>query len=271
MILRKVYTFMLGVAMCWTTSCNNAEQLQGGADNTEASNTETHSGQAPKHNTLSVEEKATGWMLLFDGNSVEHWKGAFNENDSFPEKGWFIEDGNLVVAESGGGESKNGGDIVTRELFGDFEFQVEVKLTPGANSGIKYYVDPAQTPNPGSALGLEFQILDDDLHPDAKMGRDGNRTIGSLYDLITADSSKQPAPIGEWNHCRIVAKNNHIEHWLNGQKVVEYERGGDAYQELVAQSKYKKYDNFAMVRKGHILLQDHGNRVAFRNLKVRRL
>ncbi len=237
----------------------------------EAETTTPAEGAAPQYNMLTAEEEAEGWTLLFDGESVDQWKGAFQEGDNFPEQGWMVDNGLLIVQESGGGESKNGGDIVTRELYDNFELKVDFKLTPGANSGIKYYVDPAQEPNPGSAIGLEYQLLDDDLHPDAKKGRDGNRTIGSLYDLKTASADKPVNPVGEWNTAHIIADNNKIEHWLNGEKVLEYERGSQEYKDLVAISKYKVHDNFGMVNKGHILLQDHGNTVMFRNIKVRKL
>lgn len=219
-------------------------------------------------NQLSAQEKKQGWKLLFDGQSTKGWKGAFL--DQFPAKGWSITNGLLMVEPSDGGESTNGGDIVTTELYANFELLVDFKLSPGANSGIKYFVDPAQPvpSNPRSALGLEFQLLDDERHPDAKLGRDGNRTIGSLYDLITA-KNKQVNAIGEWNTARIISRGKHVEHWLNGKKVLEYERGGPSFMELIRQSKYKDIPGFGLVAEGRILLQDHGNRVYFRNIKIR--
>ena len=219
-------------------------------------------------NTLSDQEKKQGWKLLFDGKTTNGWKGAFK--DAFPEKGWKIEDGSLMVEPSGGAESTNGGDIVTLDLYSNFELSLDFKLTEGANSGIKYFVDPKQPvpANPRSALGLEFQILDDEKHPDAKLGRDGNRTLSSLYDLIRANNRKTKA-IGEWNTAKIISNGKHVEHWLNGSKVLEYERGSEEFMKLIGISKYKDLKGFGLVNEGRILLQDHGDRVYFRNIKIR--
>jgi hypothetical protein len=220
-------------------------------------------------NTLTPTEKKDGWKLLWDGKTTNGWKGAFI--DKFPEKGWKIENGEFIVIKNDGGESTNGGDIITTDYYDNFELTLEAKLTPGANSGVKYFVDPTYLVPKGSAKGLEFQLLDDERHPDAKMGRDGNRTIGSLYDLITADVNKKPSPIGEWNKVRILSKNMKVEHWLNGMKVVDYERGSDKYKELISISKYKDVPEFGMKPKGPILLQDHGDEVHFKNIKLRKL
>ncbi|AEM71791.1 protein of unknown function DUF1080 [Allomuricauda ruestringensis DSM 13258] len=219
-------------------------------------------------NQLTLDEEKNGWKLLWDGETTVGWRGA--RLDDFPEKGWEIKDGVLTVLSSGGEESAAGGDIVTTELYGDFELKVDFKLTEGANSGIKYYVDTDLNKGPGSSIGLEYQILDDERHPDAKLGNhEGSRTVSSLYDLIQADVNKPINPIGEWNTARIVSKDKHVEHWLNGTKVLEYERKSEAYRKLVSESKYVKWPNFGEVDRGHILLQDHGDHVSFKNIKIK--
>jgi uncharacterized protein YcnI len=221
-------------------------------------------------NELTDYEAKNGWKLLFDGKSTNSWVGAYKQ--TFPEKGWVIQDGVLKVQGTDGGESSNFGDIVTKEKFSAFDFAFDFKITEGANSGVKYFVT-LQEKNTGSAIGLEYQILDDERHPDAKMGREGNRTLASLYDLIKAD--KQPRFVkgpGEWNKGRIVVyPDNRVEHYLNGVKVVEYVRGSKEFRDLVAISKYKIWENFGEAPEGHLLLQDHGNEVHFKNLKVKKL
>ena len=218
-------------------------------------------------NTLSAAEKADGWRLLWDGKTTDGWRGARSQD--FPKGGWTIKNGELIVNETGGKEAAAGGDIVTREKFADFELRVDFKMTPGANSGIKIFVDTELNKGAGSSIGPEFQILDDARHPDAKLGRDGNRTLGSLYDLIPAPADKKVKPVGEWNHAEIIAKGKHVEFRLNGVKTVGFERGSQAWRDTVATSKFKNWPAFGELPQGHILLQDHGNKVFFRNLKIR--
>jgi len=207
--------------------------------------------------TLSNKEKKQGWILLFDGKTSDGWKSY--RNRPFPEKGWVIENGALTIDPAG-----KGGDIITEEQFTNFELSIEFRITKGANSGIKYFILP------GSNLGYEFQILDDEVHPDAKLGKDGNRLQGGLYDVIPP-KGKKDKPVGEWNHARIISKGNHVEHWLNGKKVVEFERGSDAFKAMVADSKFKGNESWGTPVSAPVLLQDHGDVVSFRNIKIRRL
>ena len=224
------------------------------------------SDQTP--NTLTAAERAAGWKLLFDGRTMDGWRGAYMEG--LPARGWEVRDGVLSVQESGGGEASFGGDIVTVDEYGDFELALDFRLTAGANSGIKYFVIEELPKTPGSAKGLEYQLLDDAGHPDAKLGIRGNRTCASLYDLIPA-TGKPPVAIGEWNRARIVVKGAHVEHWLNGVKVLAFERGGPEFLAHKAESKFRDIPGFGEYARGHVLLQDHGNRVSFRNIKIRAL
>ncbi len=221
-------------------------------------------------NSLSAYEKANGYKLLFDGKTNAGWVGA--KTGAFPTKGWDVTGQQISVLPSGGAESTNGGDIVTKEEFSAFDLSFEFKLSEGANSGVKYFVTLAEKSS-GSAIGLEYQVLDDAKHPDAKMGRDGNRTLASLYDLMTAKKEARfLRPIGSWNNARLVVyPNNKVEHYLNGVKVLEYTRGSEEFKKLVAISKYKDWTNFGQAPKGRILLQDHGDKVSFRTLKIKNL
>ena len=221
-------------------------------------------------NELSPEEKAQGWKLLFDGKTNQGWVGAYK--NTFPEKGWTITDGILKIEKSDGSESTNFGDIVTTEEFTAFDLAFDFNITEGANSGVKYFVTLSEG-NKGSAIGLEYQILDDALHPDAKMGRDGNRTLSSLYDLIKAEKqSRFVRKPGDWNQGRVVVyPDNKVEHYLNGVKVLEYQRGSQAYRDLVAISKYAVWKQFGEAKQGRILLQDHGDEVRYRNIKIKSL
>ena len=221
-------------------------------------------------NELTDLEKKNGWKLLFDGKTSNGWVGAYK--NTFPEKGWNINDGILTIQKSDGSESNSFGDIVTTEMYSAFDLAFDFKITEGANSGVKYFVTLSEG-NKGSAIGLEYQILDDVKHPDAKQGIDGNRTLASLYDLIKAN--KQPRFVrkpGEWNQGRVVVyPDNRVEHYINGVKVVEYQRGSKEYRDLVAISKYKIWENFGEAKEGKILLQDHGDEVSYKNIKIKPL
>jgi hypothetical protein len=221
-------------------------------------------------NALSAYERQDGWKLLFDGKSSAGWRSA--NAMKFPEKGWQVKDGMISVLPSTGGEAANGGDIITNGQYKAFDMSFDFRMTTGANSGVKYFVTLSEK-TVGSAIGLEYQVLDDAVHPDAKLGRDGNRTLASLYDLITAKKQTRFVhPIGQWNTGRVVVyPNNHVEHYLNGIKVLEYERGSAAYRDLVAISKYKVWKDFGEAPQGHILIQDHGHEVYYRNVKIKEL
>ena len=216
-------------------------------------------------NHISDAERRNGVSFLFDGKDVSQWRGV--HKDVFPAKGWKIEDGSLSVLPSGGG-----GDIVTRKQYGAFMLQFDFKMTEGANSGVKYFVTEGEI-NKEPVLGLEYQILDDDKHPDAKQGVVGNRKLASLYDLIPSLPEKRARrPIGEWNRGMVIVyPDNRVEHWLNGWKVLEYQRGAPYYHALVARSKFVEWPKFGLAEKGYILLQDHGDLVSYRNIKIREL
>jgi sugar phosphate isomerase/epimerase len=224
-----------------------------------------------QNNTLSEQEIAEGWKLLWDGKTTDGWRGA--KIASFPKKGWAIKDGILRVLPNDGKESTNGGDIITTQKYGNFILKVDFKITKGANSGIKYFVDPEMNKGEGSAIGCEFQILDDNNHPDAKLGVKGNRTLGALYDLIPPDRSDPAYKFDEnaFNTAMIIVEGNHVQHYLNGIKVIDYCRNNQEFNALVAYSKYVNWNNFGNLKEGHILLQDHGDEVFFRNIKIKEL
>ena len=245
--MRKIAFAFLTLALC-LSSCGSKESA--------------------KDNSLTRKEKKDGWALLWDGKTTEGWRGA--KLDAFPENGWVVEDGVLKVLAGNGGESTNGGDIITTRTYKNFILKVDFKITEGANSGIKYFVDPTLNKGAGSAIGCEFQILDDLRHPDAKLGVKGNRTLGSLYDLIPAPEDK-PFDINSWNTATVIVEGSHVEHWLNGVKLLEYERNTQEWDALVAYSKYRDWPNFGNYEEGYILLQDHGNEVWFKNIKIKEL
>ena len=224
-------------------------------------------------NTLSSNEKAEGWILLFNGLDFEGWRGLGRE--SIPEGHWTVENGFLKKIPSGDvplqedGQPVEGGDILTEETFVDFDLRFEWKICPGGNSGIKYNVSESMSvsfPPEFAALGFEYQILDDNGHPDAQNG--ANRTAAALYD-ISAPGNKNLKPVGEWNSGRIFFKGNHGEHWLNGQKVLEFDLDTPEMEKRLKASKYSIYEGFGSKRKGHIVIQDHTDAAWYRNIKIK--
>ena len=236
----------------------------------------TQVASADASNTLTAEEKAAGWRLLWDGKTTGGWRSV--KAEIFPASGWVIKDGVLTVLGKRGQEAAGPGDIITRERFSEFELVADFKITSGANSGIKYFVqlnlDPVTGTGAkvatGSAIGCEYQILDDRTHPDAKAGINGNRTLAGLYDLIPPKNKRDNGE-DNWNRAIIKVNGNHVEHWLNGFKTVEYERGNDEWRKLVQTSKFKDVKGFGEATEAYIQLQDHGNHVSFKNIKIREI
>ena len=252
----------LGKNICWKNIRICTENIEEEMWAEEASAKEV----SRLNNKLTDKEIAEGWELLWDGKTTQGWRGA--KLAGFPEKGWTIEDGILKVMKSDGGESTNGGDIVTVNKYRNFELQVDFKITAGANSGIKYFVDTELNKGEGSSIGCEFQILDDKKHPDAKKGVMGNRKLASLYDLIPSPENNGFRG-GFFNTALIKVNGNHVEHWLNNVKVLEYDRNTPMWNALVNYSKYQVWPNFGNAAEGHILLQDHGDEVWFKNIKIK--
>jgi len=207
---------------------------------------------------LTMEEEHEGWKLLFDGKTHSGWSGVYKA--TFPEQGWEIKDGVLTIF------GKKGGDIITERKYGDFDLKIEFRVkVQEANSGIKYYVFERENKK-GQALGLEFQTSNS--HPGTHL----KTALGSVYDILPAkEKNVHPAPSGEWNQVRIVSKDHRVQHWLNGKKILQYRRGGKKFRKGVANSKFKEIENFGEADEGFILLQDHGDEVAFRNIKIREL
>jgi hypothetical protein len=209
-------------------------------------------------NQLTDEEKAAGWKLLFDGKTTQGWRSF--KKQTFPDKGWVVEDGWLHCL------GKHGGDVITDAECNDFELQWEWKQASAGNSGVKYFVIETRK----DALGHEYQMIDDEREPDA-LRANGKRVTASFYDVLAPTTRPNVKPPGEVNSSRIVVKGNHVEHWLNGVKVLEYECGSEKEKAAVAASKFKTTPGFGDKVKGHILLQDHNSEVWFRNVKVRDL
>ena len=258
---------LLGVIF---TSCKDQKDANKDQDNAQIeANSEELEDEAGL-NELSAKEKEEGWELLFDGESTDGWRGY--GKDSFP-KGWVIEDGALKVQGSGAGEAGGGGDIIYKEEIKDFELSLEWKVSEGGNSGIFYLAEEIDG-EPIYTSAPEFQILDNEKHPDARLGKNGNRQSASLYDLIPAEP-QNAKPVGEWNKASIIVYRGTVVHSQNGENVVEYHLWTDKWKEMVADSKFKDWENFLNAggedKQGYIGLQDHGDDVWFRNIKIKKL
>ena len=209
-------------------------------------------------NQLSPAEKAEGWTLLFDGQTTKGWHSF--KRTSFPSKGWAVEDGWLHCL------GKDGGDVLSDMEYDQFDLQWEWKIEPGGNSGLKYFVVESRN----SAIGHEYQMLDDQGNPDGKVAQ-GKHVTASFYDVLKPSTPPPTKPLGEVNRSRVLVRGNHVEHWLNGVKVLEYELGSEAVKAGVAESKFKSVPGFGNRVKAHLLLQDHHSNVWFRNIKIRDL
>lgn len=201
------------------------------------------------------------WRILFDGKSTDAFRGF--RRDSFPSKCWTVEAGALkTVADCDKAERV---DIITKDKYQDFELELQWRVSPGGNSGVIYLVSEDESET--CKTGLEMQILDDTKHPD---GKNLKTSAGALFDL-SAPTNKQLRPVGEYNKARLIVRNNHVQHWLNGRRVLEYDLGSDNLKALIAASKFKNFPHFAQNREGYIALQHHGDEVWFRNIRIREL
>ncbi len=248
------FTFLLlGMILTVHTGCQDAPAPE--PDQAEPADTTEMAV-----NVLTAEEQAEGWMLLFDGTSFEHWRGF--QRDSLPA-GWTIDDQAMYF--TGQGDKSN---LITRETYRDFELQLEWKISPAGNSGILYHVSEAPEYDEPWKTGPEMQVLDNQAHPDRLNGED--RHAGANYDMH-APASDVTLPAGAWNKVRLVVNGTHVEHWLNGEKIVEFEKGSDDWKRRLAESKWTEFPSYATTEEGHIALQDHSDPVWFRSIKVRRL
>ena len=200
------------------------------------------------------------WRPLFDGKTLNGWRG-YKKADAAATR-WKVEDGALTIDPADGKDTKGKLDIITTDTFDVFELAWEWKIAPGGNSGLKYFVLEDQD----AAIGHEYQMIDDERHADAKIGP--HRQTAAFYDVLPAQN-RQPRPVGEFNESRVVVNGTNVQHWLNGARVLEYELGSPALQAAIEKSKFKGIERFGKPQKGHILLQDHGDRVWFRNIRIR--
>ncbi len=218
--------------------------------------------KAPTDNTLTAAEKKEGWKLLFDGKTLAGWKGYKKDTVG---NAWIVEKGTLHLSKGGSG------DVMTKEEFENFELKLDWKIAQGGNSGIFWGVVEGNDYNNTYETGPEMQVLDDEKHSDAKAGKDGNHQAGSLYDMITAKNKKLKKPGVEFNQVLIKKLKNKVEFYLNGIKVVSFVQGSPEWDKMVAESKFNGWKGFGKYANGHIALQDHGDQVWYKNIKIRKL
>lgn len=255
-------SFFVVLALFFTACQTGTQETEGEAEAEGEEVTETE-----------MAEPDDDWIVLFDGSSTENFKGYCK--DGFPKEGWEIVDGTLHCIGSGMGEAGGkGGDIITKEKYGNFELSLEWKISEGGNSGIFYLAQEKCGEEDGQPIwqsAPEMQILDNERHPDAKLGEAGNRQAGSLYDLIPADP-QNAKPAGEWNSARVMVYKGTVVHYQNGENILEYHLWTDKWNDMVAASKFKDYEDFVNpAQEGHIGLQDHGDDVWFRNIRIKLL
>ncbi len=253
----------LGIASCNSNQSSDTETANSGQTDTVAivQTADSQATNTSSDNTLTDAEKSQGWKQLFDGKTLNGWH-TFQKKDVSPK--WKVEDGAIVLKEGGAG------DIVTNDQYEDFELELEWKIAEGGNSGIMYHVQEDPKFKATYATGPEVQVLDDERHPDAKQGKNGNRVAGSLYDMLPP-TQKATNPAGQWNKVKIVVNDGRAEHYMNGTKIVEYPTKGAEWEKMVADSKFKGWEGFGKFDKGHIALQDHGDVVMYKNIKIRPL
>jgi hypothetical protein len=249
-IFRMSTTVMLCAVLL--SGCNQKESNGNDSPNENQGNGE---------NMLTQSEKEEGWQLLFDGKSMDNFKGFRKDEVS---SAWQIEDGAITLA------GKGGGDLVTKDQYKNFELAIDWKISEGGNSGFMYHVSEDTVYHNTYNSGPEMQVLDDERHPDSKKGVNGNRQAGALYDLIPL-STPAVKPAGQWNTAKLLVKDGHVEHWLNGKKVVEYQIGSPEWDSMIQKSKFAPMKGFGREEQGHIALQDHGDKVWFKNIKIREL
>lgn len=251
-MLRNQFALFLTLAL-FVSACGSSSQPS--ENHTGETTVETE--EVATHNTLTAEESAAGWQLLFDGQSTNGWRNYGQSTAS----GWTVKDGELIAA--GGGE-----DIMTEKEFENYQLSIEWKISPGGNSGIIYnVVEDTMKYKTTYATGPEYQIIDSGGYKDKLTPK---QVSGANYDMQTP-SEIVVGPVGEYNHTRIIVNNGKVEHWLNGVRIVTYELWTPEWKDQVQNSKWKDFPGYGIGKKGHIALQDHGDVVYFRNIKIKEL